>query len=184
MIGDRPEPRINEEIQIFLQLSDLANTRDWFLYQNHIEIRVYRCKLYPHKLPKYFPVQIFSLEYICQMINSDDIHFVSLKKKQQMSIKGKIGPFICNSRAVGEEANKVLKEMKFSTSFTWQYDPCGIIAEMRYKNKISPYSHILKPEIEKYVNQIEWEANTLEDTKQHKASSVTISQTTTPQVPK
>jgi hypothetical protein len=53
------------------------------------------------------------------MINSDDIHFVSLNKKQQMRIKGKIGPFICNSQFVGEEADKLLKEMKFSTSFIW-----------------------------------------------------------------
>jgi hypothetical protein len=117
------------------------------------------------------------------MINSDDIHFVSLKKKQQMRIKGQIGPFICNSRAVGEEADKLLKDMKFNTSFTWHYDPCGIIAEMRSKNKISPYAHTLKPEIEKYVNQTEWEVNTLEDTEQQSPLTM-ISQTTTPQVPK
>jgi hypothetical protein len=97
------------------------------------------------------------------MINSDDIHFVSLKKKQKLRIKGKIGPFICNSRAVREEAKKLLKEMKFSTNFTWHYDPCGIIAEMRVKNKSSPYAHTIKPEIEKFVNQTEWEVNTLED---------------------
>jgi hypothetical protein len=51
------------------------------------------------------------------MINSYDIHFVSPKKKQQMRIKGQIGPFICNNRAAGEEADKILKEMKFSISF-------------------------------------------------------------------
>jgi hypothetical protein len=37
-------------------------------------------------------------------MNSDDIHFVSLKKKQQLRIKGQIGSFICNSRGAGEEA--------------------------------------------------------------------------------
>jgi hypothetical protein len=184
MLSGRPEPRINEEIQRVLHLSDLAKTGDWFLYQNHTEIRVYGCELAPYKLPKYFPVRIFALEYIRQMINSDDIHFVSLKKKQQMRIKGKIGPFICNNRAVGGEADKILKEMKFNTSFIWHYDPSGIIAEMRSKNKSSPYAHTLKPEIEKYVNQTEWEANTLVDTEQQESPSVTISQTTTPQVPK
>jgi len=81
-----------------------------------------------------------------------------------MRIKGKIGPFICKSRATGEEVDKVLKDMKFSSNFTWHYDPCGIIEEMRSKNKISPYAHMLKPEIEKYVNLTEWEENTLEDT--------------------
>jgi hypothetical protein len=183
MLSGRPEPRINEEIQRILHLSDLAKTGDWYLYQNHTEIRVYGCELAPYKLPKYVPVRIFSLEYIRQMINSDDIHFVSLKKKQQLRIKGQIGSFICNSRAVGEEADKLLREMKFDTSFLWHYDPCGIISEMRVKNKNIPYVHAPKPEIEKFVNQMEWEANTLEEVEQQ-SPPIIISQTTTPQVPK
>jgi hypothetical protein len=184
MLNGRPEPRINEEIERVLHLSDLAKTRDWFLYQNHTEIRVYGCELAPYKLPKHVPVQIFALEYIRQMINSDDIHFVSLKKKQQMRIKGKTGPFICNNRAIGEEADKLLKEMKFITIFIWHYDLTGIIVEMRSKNKSSSYAHILKPEIEKYVNQTEWEANTLVDIEQQEAPSVSFSQTNTPQIQK
>jgi hypothetical protein len=56
MLSGRPEPRINEEIQRILHLSDLAKTRDWFLYQNHTEMRVYGCELAPYKLPKYVPV--------------------------------------------------------------------------------------------------------------------------------
>jgi hypothetical protein len=96
-----------------------------------------------------------------------------------MRIKGKIGPFICNSRAVGEEVDKLLKEMKFSTSFIWRYDPSGIIAEMRSKNKSSPYAHTLKTEIEKYVNQTEWEVNTLVDIEPHESLSVFISLTVT-----
>jgi hypothetical protein len=97
MLSGRPQPRINEEIQRILHLSDLAKMRDWYLYQDHTEIRVYVCELDPYKIPKYLPVRIFSLEYIRQMINLDDIHFVSLKKKQQLRIKGKIGSFIYNS---------------------------------------------------------------------------------------
>jgi hypothetical protein len=54
------------------------------LYQNHSEIRVYGCELANYKLPRYVPVRIFSLEYIRQIMNSDDIHFVSIKKKQQL----------------------------------------------------------------------------------------------------
>jgi hypothetical protein len=100
-----------------------------------------------------------------------------------MRIKGKIGPFFCNSQAVGEEADKLLKEMKFSTSFTWHYDPCGIIAKMRSKNKSFAYAHTLKPKIEKFVNQTKWEVNTFEDTEQH-PPLIMISKTTTPQVPK
>jgi hypothetical protein len=183
MLSGRPEPRINKEIQRILHLSDLTKIGDWYLYQNHTEIRVYGCELAPYKLPRYLPVRIFSLEYIRQMINSDDIHFVSLKKKQQLRIKGQIGYFIYNSRGAGEEANKLLKEMKFFVSFSWHYDPCGIISKMRVKNKNIPYVHTSKPEIEKFVNQIEWEPNTLVETEQQDLS-VIVSQTTTPQAPK
>jgi hypothetical protein len=97
MLSGRPEPRINKEIHRILHLSNLAKIGNWYLYQNHTEIRVYGFELAPYRLPKYLPMRIFSLEYIRQMSNSNDIHFVSLKKKQQLRIKGKIGSFICNS---------------------------------------------------------------------------------------
>jgi hypothetical protein len=109
MLNGRPEPRINEEIQRILHLTDLAKTSDWYLYQNHTEIKVYGCELAPYILPKYLLMRIFALEYIRKMINSDDIHFVSMKKKQQLRIKGKIGSFICNSQGSGEEADILLK---------------------------------------------------------------------------
>jgi hypothetical protein len=64
MLNNSTEPRINEEIQRILHLSDLAKTGDWYLYQNHTEIRVYGCEFPPYRLPKYLPVRIFSLEYI------------------------------------------------------------------------------------------------------------------------
>ena len=64
MLSGRPKPRINDEVQRILHLSDHTNTGDWYLYQDHTEIRVYGCDLAPYKLPKYLPVRIFSLEYI------------------------------------------------------------------------------------------------------------------------
>jgi hypothetical protein len=36
-------------------------------------------------------------------------------------------------------------------------------SKMRVKNKNVPYVHIPKPEIERFVNQMEWETNTLEE---------------------
>jgi hypothetical protein len=117
MLSGKLEPRINDEFQRFLHLSNNKKTRDWYLYQNHTEIRVFGCELAPYKLPKYVPVRIFSLEYIRQIMNSDDIHFVSLKKKQQLQIKGQISSFICNSRGVMEEDDRMLNEMNFFMSF-------------------------------------------------------------------
>jgi hypothetical protein len=152
MLSGRPDPRINDEFQRILHLSEHTMMGDWYLYQDHTEIRVYGCDLAPYKLPKYLLVRIFSLEYIMQMINSDDIHFISLKKKQQLRIKGQIGSFICNNRGTREEVDNWLKEMKFVTSFPWYYDPCGIISEMRVKNKNIPYVHESRPEVDKFAN--------------------------------
>ena len=88
------------------------------------------------------------------MINADEVHFVSAKKKYQFRIKTQIGPFICNSRATSEEADRLLKEMQFSLNFTWSYDPLGTISKLRVKNKSTPYIHTHKPEIERYMNQL------------------------------
>jgi hypothetical protein len=73
--------------------------------------------------------------------------------------------------------------MKFFVSFTWHYDPCGIISEMRIKNKNILYVHESKPEVEKFANQTGWEPNTLVEIEQWDPP-VTVSQRTTPQAPK
>ena len=86
------------------------------------------------------------------MLNADEVHFVSAKKKSQFRIKSKIGPFICNERAIGEEADKILKEMNFNPSFTWSYDPFGVISKMRVENKSTPYIHAQRPDIEQFRN--------------------------------
>jgi hypothetical protein len=75
----------------------------------------------------------------------------------------------------------MLKEMKFFMSFPWHYDLCGIISEMRVKNKNIPYVHESRPEVEKFANQIVWKPNTLVKEEQQDPPA-TISQTTTPQV--
>jgi len=54
---------------------------------------------------------------------------------------------------------------------------------MRVKNKNIPYVHESRPKVKKFANQTEWEPNTLVEAKQQDLS-VTVSQTTTPQVPK
>jgi hypothetical protein len=187
MLSGVPEPRVNEEVRRVLHLSESAKTGDWYLYQNHSEIRVYGCELAPYKLPRYIPVRVFALEYIRQIMNSDDIHFISLKKKQQLRLKGQIGSFICNNRNAGDEADKLLREMKFPTSFAWHYDPHGIISEMRLKHKTGPYAHEPRPEIEKFANQTEWEPDTLEDVEpvvraEQQGPSTSALPATTPQV--
>ena len=38
-------------------------------------------------MPKYLPMRIFALEYIKQIINLDDVNFLSARKKIQFKIK-------------------------------------------------------------------------------------------------
>lgn len=77
---------------------------------------------------------IFSLEYIRQMINVDEIHFVATKKKSQFRIRSQIGPLICNNRVAGEEADNRLKEMTFTHSLSCSYNPWRIISNKRVEN--------------------------------------------------
>lgn len=103
-----PPPRISADIKRVLQLSKKYKVGDWYLYQNHTKIRIYGCDFPPYKLPKYLPMQSFSLEYYRQMINSDDIHFVKTNKKAQLRIKDHLGPFICNNREAKKEVDEIL----------------------------------------------------------------------------
>jgi len=79
---------------------------DWYIYQNHTEIRIYGCHLAPYKLPKYLPMRLFALEYYRKIMDSDEIDFVSTKKRSQFKVKNHLGPFICNSREAGRRQTK------------------------------------------------------------------------------
>jgi len=169
-----PVPRISDEIVKVLQLVDQVTTRDWYLYQNYIEIRVYVCELPPYKLPKYLLIRMFALEYIRQRLSEDEVHFVAAKKKSQFKLKAQVGPFIYNARAVGEEADRLLKEMKFGLSFTCSYDPMGMISKLKLENKFIAYHHTSRPEIEQYKNQLEWKENTLQEAKKQAVSTSNV----------
>lgn len=125
------EPRMGYEIQRILHLGDQEKTGDWYLYQNRTESRVYGYELPPHRWQKYVPMSIFSLEYVRKMINMDDLHFVWAKKKDELKIKTQVGPFLYYSRAIGTEAETLLKYINFQLSFTWSYDPFNIISNLR-----------------------------------------------------
>ena len=86
-------------------------------------------------------------------MNMDDFHFVSMKQKEKFKLKAQLGPFIINTRATAKEKDNLLKQMKFKLSFTWSYDPLGIISRMRVEHKTTPYVHTTRPEIKQYVNQ-------------------------------
>ena len=61
--------------------------------------------------------------------------------------------------------------MKFSPSFTWYYDPFGVISKLRVENKSTSYFHTPRPEIEKYMNQLEWTEGTLQEAEEQTLST-------------
>lgn len=87
---------------------------------------------------------------------------------------------MCNTRTASEEVDKILKEMKFSLSFTWYYDPCGIISKLGVDNKNTPYIQTSRPDIEQYANQLEWAENTLQGAEEQLVSTSSL-QTPVPQ---
>lgn len=95
------------------------------------------------------------------MINMDEVHFVSGKKKSQFKLKAKVGSFICNTSSAGTEADRLLKNMNLQPSFTWSYDPFGIISALRVQLKATLYNHTPRPKLEKFVNQEKWFEGTL-----------------------
>lgn len=163
MLTSKTQPRIGPEIKRVMQLAKKSKVGYWYLYQNHTEIRIYGCELAPYKLPKYLPMKIFALEYFRKIISFDEIYFLAYMKKTQFKVKNQMGPFNCNNREAGPEANKLLQQMKVINNFMWHYDPHGVINNLRLKVKLGAYIHHPRFDIEQFANQDEWVENTLTD---------------------
>ena len=104
----------------------------------------------------------------------DELHFVSGKRKAQLKIKANVGSFICNTKAVGIDADALLKKMGFQSIFTWSYDPHGIISAPRVELKTTSYTHTSREEIIKYMNQDEWVEGSLQEAEEQVISTSNI----------
>jgi len=85
-----------------------------------------------------------------------------------------VGPFVRNTRIVRDEADSILKQFHFQPSFTWSYDTFSIISNLRVELKTRPYNHTHRPKIEKFMNQDQWEENTLQEEEEHMLSTTTL----------
>jgi hypothetical protein len=99
IIYNQDPPRIFPECKKLLQLSPDIRVGDWYVFEHYTEIRIYGCQLAPFRLPVFMTPMIFSLEYIRQRLNSDEIHFVPNKYKVNFKLKKEVGPFIVNTRS-------------------------------------------------------------------------------------
>jgi len=158
-----PPLKLTDEMQKILQLSKNYSIGDWYFYQHYTVIRIYGCELAPYRLPRYFHMRLFALEYFRQFGNADIIHFHRKNKKAQHKIKSQLGPFIFNKKEEGwQETDKILRNFNLQTSFLWSpYDPNHFISLRRVRYRFDSYDHLKIPHVEKYANQLEWKEGTL-----------------------
>lgn len=58
-------------------------------------------------MPVVVTMRFFSLEFIMQNMNMDEIHFISKNKKAQFKLKAQSGPFIVNIRTNNKEVENI-----------------------------------------------------------------------------
>lgn len=120
------------------------------------------------------PMEIFSLEFIRWRLNLDEIQFVSRKQKAQFKLKAQVGPFIVNTKATKIEVGNLFRQIKFKLSFSWPFESLGVISSIKIEHKLTPYTHILKSEIEQYANQDVWEENILQEVEENISIQTTL----------
>lgn len=81
IINNSPSPCILPKAQSFLQLSKEVKVGDWFLFEDYEEIRYYGDEGAPYRLPTFVPTRLFSLEFIRQSLNADQVHFFPIQKR-------------------------------------------------------------------------------------------------------
>jgi hypothetical protein len=126
---------------------------DWYLFEYHIEIRIYGAEIQPFLLPIFLTPRIFALEFIREILNSDYIHFVSKNHNINFKLKKEVGPFIVNNKENLRDAEKLLQEIGLQQGEMWIYDPHSIISKRRIEFGSIPYQHQLNPQLECLSNQ-------------------------------
>ena len=94
-----------------LQLILDKRVGDSYIFEHYNEIMVYGCQLSPFRFPIFMNPIIFSLEYVRQRLNSDEIHFVPNKYKVTFKLKKEVVPFILNTRSTLQMKKKRLSAM-------------------------------------------------------------------------
>lgn len=86
-------PRVSEEMRNKLQLSTNP-IGDWFLFRDHMIIRVYGFIGTPYILPTFMTSSLFSLEYIRQRLFTKKEQSLKAKKGCNIKFHYAIGPFV------------------------------------------------------------------------------------------
>ena len=87
---------------------------DWYLYEDYTKIKLCGCELEPYKLPIYLIPRLFSLEFIRQSLNVDQVHFASHNINRIFKIPQDVGPFVVKSTETDTITHNMLSYLSLS----------------------------------------------------------------------
>ena len=111
LFGSLP-PNIYSGLKKALQL--IPNTRigDWYLFENHKNLRIYGFKEEPYLIETFFNPRIYALEFVIQSFSIDYYYFSKYNKPITFKFPYKIGPFIAKTRASKTIVEELFEETK------------------------------------------------------------------------
>jgi hypothetical protein len=131
---------------VFKELTDklqsiLDPTGDWFIFQDHIVLRIYGFTEPPYIFPSFLRERLLALEFMRQRLYSEKESFLKVKKGFNIKIHYVIGPFVIKSIQALPIIENILERMRFQEASKINYDPKGIIARKRLDNKCPTFRH-------------------------------------------
>jgi len=69
---------------------------DWYLGSDYTVIRLYGTEATPYRLPRLLTPRLFMLEYVSQMVEVDNLHFVKSRKKGEIVFPIAMGGYAVN----------------------------------------------------------------------------------------
>lgn len=111
ILNSSPPPCFLPKAHPFLHLSKDVKIGDWFQFEYYSEIRLYGVEVAPYKIPTFVPMRLFSLEFIRQSLNLDQVHFMLTNKGHLFKFPNIVGPYIVNNMQVVGKVQKSLEDV-------------------------------------------------------------------------
>ena len=124
----------------------------WFLYKEHIVLRIYRFTEEPYKLLTFLTKRIFVLEFLRQRLHVESKIFPKHKKYFNIKFKYTIEPFVVDSTSALQIDQDILKSMKFELDRKVNYDPKQFISHRKVSCGIGSFEHQNDEELEAKAN--------------------------------
>lgn len=98
VLKNKPNPIMLPQGKLLLQLIVDTRVGVWFLFEDHTKIRLDGAEVEPYHLPLFLSMRIFSLNFIRESLNLDQIHFFPRYKGYIFKLENIVQPFIINTK--------------------------------------------------------------------------------------